>query len=70
LNSITGYYLVDSVIKKQYKDALISHLTLFERYYRGNRYNAEWIATSYNRRISSNYAANIMDYLSIIDLSQ
>jgi len=70
LNSITSYYFVDSLIKKRYKDALISHLTIFERYYRGNRYNAERIARTYNMRINSDYAKSILDYLSTIELSR
>lgn len=67
LNLITGYLLVDSLIEKRFKDALITNITLFERYYRGNRYNAEQIVRLYNMRINQNYSKNILDYLNKMD---
>ncbi|MBD3373615.1 hypothetical protein GF406_01150 [candidate division KSB1 bacterium] len=63
LNSLTSYLLIDSLIENRLKDALIGNITLFERYYRGNRYNAEQIIKIYNMRISQNFAKNILDYL-------
>jgi len=67
LNSLTSYLLIDSLIENRLKDALIGNITLFERYYRGNRYNAEQIVQSYNMRLGQNFAKNILDYLNRIE---
>ncbi|MBN1350540.1 tetratricopeptide repeat protein [candidate division KSB1 bacterium] len=64
LNSITGYYLIQSLIEQRIKDALIGHLTLFERYYRGNRHNAAHAATLHNQKIDEKLSRNILDRLS------
>jgi tetratricopeptide (TPR) repeat protein len=67
LNSITGYFLIDSLIENRLKDAMISNFTLFERYYRGNRYNAEQIVKLHNKRLSQNFAKKILDNLNKIE---
>ncbi len=64
LNSVTGYLLISSLLEKQYLDALLINITIFERYYRGNRFNAEHLAQAHNDRINRNYAKNLLDQLS------
>jgi tetratricopeptide (TPR) repeat protein len=64
VNALTTYLLVHSIFQKQYQDVLISYLTLFERYYQGNRYNAEKDAVFYNEKIRMEFRKSLLDYLS------
>ena len=64
INGLTSYLLFDSICDKRYKDVLITNITLFERYYKGNRYNAEKAAESYNKRKNQKQAKLILEHLS------
>lgn len=63
LNSLTTYLMLDALIERRFQDAVISYLTPFERYYRGNRFHAERIATEYNNNLSQHWSQKILDEL-------
>jgi len=63
LNSLTSYLLVNSIIENRLDDALIADITLFERYYRGNRYSAEQTAIKFNDQINLSFTENILNHL-------
>ena len=63
INFGIGYLLVDSILDHRYADALIGYLSLFERYYRGNRLNAERISREFNENSNRQYAAIIFDHI-------
>jgi hypothetical protein len=50
INSLTTYLLIDALLERRFQDAIISHLTFFDRYYRGNRRSAERAAMRRNER--------------------
>ncbi|MCF7911338.1 MAG: tetratricopeptide repeat protein [Candidatus Cloacimonetes bacterium] len=64
INSLNFYLFFDSLSERRINDALIGHLTFCERYYRGNRHNAEQTAISYNNNLNQKYSQTILDYLS------
>ncbi len=70
LNSITIYFFINALVEHRLQDALIGNLFLFERYYRGNRTNAERIAQEHNEKIDSDYGKKIIDYLQQIEFPQ
>jgi tetratricopeptide (TPR) repeat protein len=49
INSATGYLLVDNILEHDWRDALLTYLFLFGRYYFGNRYHAALSAKEHNR---------------------
>ena len=61
LNSLTSYFLFNSIIDKKYLDALIIYYTPFERYYWGSSRNAELIANNYNQKISKQFAESVFN---------
>jgi len=61
LNSLTSYFLFNSIIDKKYWDALIIYYTPFERYYWGSSRNAELIANNYNQKISKQFAESVFN---------
>lgn len=63
VNGLTSYLLFDSIIDKRYEDVLITNITLFERYYKGNRYNAEKMAELHKKKASQEYAREILEHL-------
>ena len=63
VNGLTSYLLFDALFDQRYEDLLITNITLFERYYRGNRYNAENIAELYNKKASQKYAKKTLECL-------
>jgi hypothetical protein len=46
----TGYLLVQSVMKGYFQEAILTDITLFWRYYSGNRWRAREMAERYNER--------------------
>lgn len=67
LNSLTSYILMDALLERRFRDASISHLTLFHRYYQGNRYNAERIAILNNERLNQSLSKKILQHLCQIE---
>ena len=61
INSITSYFLLNSIINKNYFESLIIYFTAFERYYQGSRSNAELIANNYNQKISKQFAESVFN---------
>ena len=61
LNSLTSYFLFNSIIDRNYWDALIIYYTPFERYYWGSSKNAELIANNYNQKISKQFAESVFN---------
>ena len=59
INSITSYFLLNSIINKNYFESLIIYFTAFERYYQGSRSNAELIANNYNQKISKQFSESL-----------
>lgn len=66
INMGTGYLLTSSLLEHRYQDAFISYLSLFHRYYRGNRYNAERIAKEHNEGLSREYSKKVLSLISNI----
>jgi len=67
INSLTTYLLVNALLEKRYQDVVLTHLTLFERYYRGNRFHAERIARLHNENLNRKFAQKILDRLTKIN---
>ena len=65
VNGLTSYLLFDAFFDQRYEDVLITNITLFERYYRGNRYNAENIAKLHNKKVSQMYAKEMLEHLQL-----
>jgi len=61
INSITSYFLLNSIIDNNYFEILIIYFTAFERYYQGSRSNAELIANNYNQNISKQFAESVFN---------
>lgn len=64
INSVTSYLLISNVIEGNYSGVFTIYLSLFLRYYYGNRYHAEKIAQDYNNRLNKKLAQNILEFLS------
>jgi tetratricopeptide (TPR) repeat protein len=67
INTATGYMLTKAVIDRSYEDLAISHIMMFQRYYRGNRYNAEKAALKYNEDSDSTFRKAVFDKLENIE---
>ncbi len=63
LNAATGYVLYTAAVGKQIGDILIAYMTLFDRYYQGNRVNAERVAVNYNQRVHRRLAREILSIM-------
>lgn len=63
LNGILGVLFVKSIIDGRIDDAFIGYFTLLQRYYQGNIYHAQNIATNYNERENKKMALKILDLL-------
>ena len=63
INSLTSYLLIDALLEQRFQDLIISHLTLFDRYYRGNRQNAEKAAILRNERLNKAFAKDVLNRL-------
>ncbi len=63
INSLTAYLLIDALLDHRLQDVIIGHVTLFDRYYRGNRSNAEKAASSRNERLRRAFAKDILGRL-------
>jgi tetratricopeptide (TPR) repeat protein len=63
INSVTVYLLVNSLAEMRLNDALTLNITLFERYYRGNRKKAESAAEAYNQNVNEAFATSVMGFL-------
>ncbi len=63
INALTSYLLLDALIERRFQDALISHLSLFERYYRGNRHHAQEAAKNYNEHLNRLWASHVLKSL-------
>lgn len=63
INAATGYLFVNDFLNHQYLDAIFNSLFLFERFYSGNRSNAEKSAKKYNERKNQLFAAKILEIL-------
>jgi len=63
INAATGYLFVNDVLNHQYLIAIFNSLFLFERFYSGNRSNAEKSAKKYNERKNQLFAAKILEIL-------
>jgi hypothetical protein len=69
LNSLTGYLIVDSIIENRLEDVIISYISLFGRYYMGNRYKAEKAAINFNNQINQYNRDSVLNYLNQINIS-
>jgi tetratricopeptide (TPR) repeat protein len=63
INSLTAGILLNAVVKKQYQDATLIFLSLFQRYYLGNRYQAAESVKKYNERLNRQHAVKIIRLL-------
>jgi tetratricopeptide (TPR) repeat protein len=63
INTATGYLLTKAVIDRSYEDLAISHIMMFQRYYRGNRYNAEKKAERYNENANQDFRQRVFTAL-------
>lgn len=61
INSATGYLLVNNIAQRHWKDATMTYLFLFNRYYLGNKYHAAKSAEDFNRRVNEESAERILD---------
>lgn len=63
VNGVVGYFLVNSLIRGNYQDALISYIPLLQRYYLGNRFHAERLAVEYNDQLNRQYLKHILEFI-------
>lgn len=64
INSLTGYLLVSSLINGDFTGAILSYVSLFQRYYFGNRFHAEKITENYNDRLNKRYLKKLIENIS------
>lgn len=64
INLGMGYLLARSLLEQRYQDAFIAYLSLFWRYYSGNRYNAERMARECNEQWNRRYSRQVLDLIS------
>ena len=67
INSLMGYFLVNALLDRRVADVLLTHLTLFERYYRGNISNAKTAATLKNEQLNRALAKRTLDFLQTVE---
>lgn len=63
INAAMGYLVVHDLAQRQILNAVFNSLFLFERFYGGNRQNAEDAAKQFNRDLSQRMAAEILKVL-------
>jgi len=63
INGLTGALLVYDLLEWRWQNALFNSIFFFERFYRGNRMNAEEAAKKYNQNLSRVTAAEILRLL-------
>ncbi len=63
INTATVYLLYNNVHKQRYREAIFDSFFLFERFYSGNRLNAEKAAMKYNQNKKQKFAAQILQIL-------
>jgi tetratricopeptide (TPR) repeat protein len=63
INGATGALLVYDLLEWRWQNALFNSVFFFERFYRGNRINAEEAAKTYNQNLSRKTAAEILRLL-------
>jgi tetratricopeptide (TPR) repeat protein len=63
INSLTAGLLLNAVMEKQYQDAALIFLLLFQRYYLGNRYQAAERIKEYNDTLNRQHAVKILQIL-------
>lgn len=63
INGAFGYWTVDNIINENYTSAFLVFLFFFERYYEGNRYQADLQAQRHNAAIDSRFEREILDLL-------
>jgi tetratricopeptide (TPR) repeat protein len=63
VNILFGYLVYYGIAYSQILDVLIVYFTLFERYYRGNRYHAERITREYNMKLDDSFRKQVTDFL-------
>jgi tetratricopeptide (TPR) repeat protein len=63
INLALVYLLVKNILVNDYQDAIFNYLFYFERFYNGNRMNAELAAQKTNKRINEKFAAKILQWL-------
>lgn len=63
INLTLGYILANNLVDQDYKNFLFNSLFLFERFYSGNRHNAEEAAKKYNRRLNLIFQKEILGIL-------
>jgi len=66
INVATGYLFINDIFNREYFDAIFNTLFIFERFYSGNRFNAEESAKKYNYRINKSFLDRILKILSSI----
>lgn len=60
LNSALGYVTIDSILDKNYVDAILWTYFIFQRYYRGNLYRAGRAVDEYNDELKRSMADSIL----------
>jgi tetratricopeptide (TPR) repeat protein len=63
INLGTGYLLTSSVLDQRYQDAVIAYVSLFLRYYIGNRNNAENFANDNNSKKNKEHCRQALEQL-------
>jgi tetratricopeptide (TPR) repeat protein len=63
INGAIGYWTVNNIINENYTSAFLVFLFFFERYYEGNRYQADLQAERHNAAIDSRFEQEVLDLL-------
>ena len=66
LNLLTSCLFFNSLIEKNYFDAIIIYYIPFERYYWGSSSNAELIAQNYNHKTNQKFANSVLESIANI----
>jgi tetratricopeptide (TPR) repeat protein len=63
VNILFGYLVYYGIAHGEILDVLIVYFTLFERYYRGNRYHAQRLAQEYNTKLDDAFRQQVTGFL-------
>ncbi len=63
INTVAGYLFIDALIEKRFVDIFLNYFSLFDRYYRDNRYHTYTLAQNYNQSLNRRCAKRILDSL-------
>jgi len=66
INIATGYLFINDILNRQYFNAIFNTLFIFERFYSGNRFNAEESAKKHNYQINKSFLDRILKIISSI----